>query len=109
MGDWLVAVMPASEIALEGFFDEQDNADMESSSQIELHGHVKNGVVVLDGGESLPEGAAVRVTCALVPPLKAPPVRKPAVLPIFPYAGPPDIELTNDEIAEILNREDASA
>jgi hypothetical protein len=35
--------------------------------------------------------------------------RRPVVLPIFDYDGPPDIDLTNERIAEILDRDDASA
>jgi hypothetical protein len=34
---------------------------MENNKVMELIGHVKNGVVVLDGGATLPEGAEVRV------------------------------------------------
>jgi hypothetical protein len=84
-----------------------DNKNMDPSSQVELPGHVENGVIVLDGGALLPEGATVRVSLAgaMHP---RPDAGKPVVLPIFRYEGPPDIELTNDDIAEILNREDPS-
>jgi len=94
---------------LEGFWREADNTNMKPTSQIEVSGHVENGVVVLDGGASLPEGAALRVSYAGGSTIQVAPVRKAAVLPIFHYAGPPDIDLSNDRIAEILNREDASA
>jgi len=66
-------------------------------------------VVVLDGGASLPEGVAVRVFCANGPIMNVSSGNRPVELPVFPYKGPPDIDLTNDRIAEILNREDASA
>jgi hypothetical protein len=86
-------------------------------------GHIHNGVVILDEGVSLPEGT--RVYVSVLPPAVAAPeiectpgelplVRGAAaagrrvVLPIFDFDGPPDIDLTNERIAEILDREDAS-
>lgn len=74
-----------------------------------LPGHVENGVIVLDDGARLPEGTPVEVSCRAVPKVHVAAVRKPVELPIFPHDGPPDIELTNDQIAEILDQEDASS
>jgi hypothetical protein len=48
---------------------------MDIAGQIELSGHVENGMVVLDGGASLPEGAAVRVRYAAGPTLHVSPIR----------------------------------
>ena len=78
-------------------------------------GHIQNGVVVLDGGVSLPEGTRVSVSVLSIghgrstPHIHAAAVQRPVALPIFDYAGPPDIALTNERIAEILDRDDASA
>lgn len=79
-----------------------DNQDMNISGRIE------NGVVVLDDEVALPEGARVVVVCPAPPKVHTAAVQRPVQLPIFPYDGPPDIELTNDRIAEILMAEDAS-
>lgn len=76
---------------------------------MEISGHVENGVVVLDGAMTLPEGTRVCVSYPVGTPLRAPAAQRPVELPIFPYAGTPDIDLTNDDIAEILDRDDASA
>ena len=87
-------------------------------------GHIHNGVVILDGGIRLPEGTRVSVsvlpTALAAPEIECVPgklplvrnatgVQRPVVLPIFDYDGPPDIDLTNERIAEILDRDDASA
>ena len=72
-------------------------------------GHVENGVIVLDGVTKLPEGTLVDVSLRAAPRIHTAAQRKPVELPIFPYDGPPDIELTNDQIAEILDEEDASS
>jgi hypothetical protein len=81
---------------------EADNGDMDIS------GRVENGAVVLEGGVSLPEGAKVVVVYPAPPLLRVAAVQRPVQLPIFAYDGQPDIELTNDRIAEILTAEDAS-
>lgn len=67
-------------------------------------GHIRNGVVVLDEGVSLPEGTRVSVSVLSIGREKPTPrthsaaVQRPLVLPIFDYDGPPDIGLTNDRI-----------
>lgn len=73
-----------------------------------LPGHVENGVIVLDGAAKLPEGTLVDVSLRAATKIHVAAERKQVELPIFPYDGPPDIELTNDQIAEILDEEDAS-
>jgi hypothetical protein len=72
-------------------------------------GRVENGVVVLEGAMKLPEGAQVVVSLQTKPNIRVATTQRPVRLPIFDYDGPPDIDLTNDQIAEILTREDASA
>ena len=75
---------------------------------MEIHGRVQNGVVVLDGDVSLPEGADVSV---LYP---APSGSKPAVekrrirVPLVQTNQPGSVHLTGERIAEILDDEDAS-
>jgi len=76
---------------------------------MEIPGRVENGVVVLEGPAKLPEGARVSVSYPSTPRLHVAPVQRPVSLPIFDYDGPADINLTNDRIAEILDRDDASA
>jgi len=75
-------------------------------------GHIQNVVVVLDEGAYLPEGARVYVSVTptrSTPQVHQSPVPRAVVLPIFDFDGPPDIDLTNERIAEILDRDDASA
>ena len=70
-------------------------------------GSVQNGVVVLPEGTHLPEGLTVYVTL----PSDVDTARKSGErvkLPIFESKGIPFGDLTNDQIAEILDREDAS-
>jgi len=58
----------------------------------------------------LPEGT--RVCVSVLPPsaealrIERAAQQFPLTLPIFDYDGPPDIELTNDRIAEILDHDD---
>jgi len=74
-----------------------------------LPGHVQNGVVVLDGGVSLPEGAAVTVSPLSGPVLRVSPVRKPVQLPLVKTGRPGSVHLTNDRIAEILDAQDVES
>ena len=79
------------------------------NERMDVPGRIENGVVVLEAGTKLPEGAQVVVSLRTMPPVRVAPTRHPVRLPIFDYDGPPDIDLTNDQIGEILTREDASA
>lgn len=76
---------------------------------MDIPGRVENGVVVLEGGMKLPEGAQVVVSLRRKPNIRVAPTQRPVQLPIFDYGAPPDIDLTNDQIADILTGEDASA
>jgi hypothetical protein len=75
---------------------------------MDFRGHVHNGVVVLDGGPALPEGAAVTVRY----PAKAeanPPVQKRRIqVPLVRTNEPGSVHLTGKRIGEILDEEDAS-
>jgi hypothetical protein len=79
------------------------------NERMDVPGRVENGVVVLEGTIRLPEGAQVVVSLGRKPNIRVASTQRPVQLPIFDYDGPPDIDLTNDQIAEILAREDASA
>jgi hypothetical protein len=85
-----------------------------------IPGQVQDGVVVFDEGNCLPEGMRVSISPLPVAgtssrpecvpgQLTAAKSERPVVLPIFDYEGAPDIDLTNEHIAEIQDREDASA
>ena len=76
---------------------------------MDIPGRVENGVVVLEGAMTLPEGSQVVVSLRTKPEIRVVTTQRPVQLPIFDYDGTPDIDLTNDQIAEILTREDASA
>jgi hypothetical protein len=69
-------------------------------------GRVQNGVVVLKGGISLPEGAEVTVSCQTAPekPAKGKRVR----FPLVHSEHPGTLDLTNERIAEILDEEDVA-
>lgn len=77
---------------------------------MEITGIVQNGVVVLTGGVTLPEGTPVTVTCG-VDAVTPPPVgeRKYVVFPLVHSAEPGSVNLTNERIAEIFDEEDSAA
>ncbi len=73
-----------------------------------IPGRVKNGVVVLEGGSALPEGAAVSIS---YPPQGEPKqgvAKRRIQVPLVRTGRPNSVKLTGDRIAEILNEEDAS-
>lgn len=75
---------------------------------MEIHGFVHNGVVVLTGGVSLPEGTPVTVSCQPEP---ATPLREKrrVQLPLVRTGAPGSMNLTNERIAEIFNAEDIAS
>jgi hypothetical protein len=75
---------------------------------MEIHGRVQNGVIVLEDGPPLPEGAAVTVSCDMPPVLKKPSVQKQVEFPLVHSKHPGTLNLTGQRIAEILDEEDAS-
>ncbi len=77
--------------------------------EMEIPGHVQNGVVVLDGPMSLPEGAAVTVIVRATPVIRVAKIQKRIEFPLVPSLNPGSIHLTNEMIGEILDQEDASS
>ena len=73
---------------------------------MEISGFVQNGVVVLDNGASLPEGASVTVVYCQ-PPLASHPTEASRVsFPLVRSPQPGSVNLTSDRIAEILDDEE---
>jgi hypothetical protein len=78
---------------------------------MELHGLVKNGVIVLSGGFSLPEGTRVSVSpITRIPTLPQPTateiVLEPGKLPYVRGGIPGTWKMTNETIAQISEEED---
>jgi hypothetical protein len=74
-----------------------------------IQGKVKNGVVVIEDGTALPEGAAVGV-CYPAPVTSAAVDRRQRVeVPLVRTARPGSVRLTGERIAQILDDEDAAA
>jgi predicted nuclease with RNAse H fold len=76
---------------------------------MEIPGHIENGVVVLDGPMSLPEGAAVTVMFRARPAIRVAKNQKRVEFPLVPSSAPGSVRLTNEMIADILDEEDASS
>ena len=75
---------------------------------MELQGRVQNGVIVLAGDATLPEGATVTVTCVEHgSPLQV--EKKRVQLPLVRSAAPGTLHLTNAMIGEIFDEEEAAA
>ena len=77
--------------------------------QMETFGHIQNGVVVLDEGANLPEGARVCVS-VLPTGVEKPQIEcKPGQLPLVRGGVPGSMNLTNERIHAILEAEDVEA
>ena len=75
---------------------------------MELNGLVQNGVIVLMGGVSLPEGTPVTVSCGVE--ATTPQREKKFVqLPLVHSDNPGTLHLTNAMIGEIFDEEEAAA
>lgn len=72
-----------------------------------IPGRVQNGVVVLEGNSALPEGAVVVVSYTA--PLKKPEHTSRIEVPLVRTGEPGTVHLTNQQIAEILDDEDAAS
>jgi hypothetical protein len=78
------------------------------NSLMVIRGHVENGVVVLEAGSKLPEGAAVTVSYPVASLLKPAAEKKRIQVPLVPSDHPGSVMLTGEQIAEILDEEDAA-
>jgi hypothetical protein len=76
---------------------------------MEMQGHVHNGVVVLDTGLPLPEGARVLVSVLPAAAAESTIECVPGRLPVVHGGAPGSLNLTNQRIWEILDDEDAQA
>lgn len=72
-----------------------------------IPGRIKNGVVILDGGPSLPDGTVVSVSCDLPAPEK-PPSGARVTFPLVRSKRPGTLHLTAERVAELLDEEDVS-
>ena len=70
-----------------------------------IRGHVKNGIVVLEDGKSLPEGTEVIISCLDD---DAKNQGKRVEFPLVHSPHPASVDLTNQRIGEILDDEDTS-
>jgi len=75
---------------------------------MEISGRVENGVVVLDGNASLPEGVAVtvRVQSPLI--IRVAENQLEVEFPLIRSNAPGSVRLTNEMIGQILDEEDAA-
>jgi hypothetical protein len=76
---------------------------------MEIRGRVENGVVVLEGESTLPEGMEVSVVPRVSPVIRLAKHQRRVVLPLVPSEKPGSIDLTADRIAEILEEQDVSS
>jgi hypothetical protein len=76
-----------------------------NNEHMEIRGHVQNGVVVLEGGPALPEGAAVTVRFPATVESQSPVQKKRIQVPLVRTNEPGSVHLTGKRIGEILDDE----
>jgi hypothetical protein len=76
---------------------------------MEIPGHMKNGVVVLEGETSLPDGMAVTVLVPRVRFWRKPGKKKRVKFPLVDSKNPGSLRLTGRRIAEIIEKEDLAS
>lgn len=74
---------------------------------MQIPGRVKNGVVILEGGPPLPNGAAVIVLFD-VPSVPEEPVARRVPFPLVHSKNPCSVRLTSQRVAELLDEEEVS-
>ncbi|HVA51266.1 MAG TPA: hypothetical protein VNH11_33300 [Pirellulales bacterium] len=83
-------------------------ADAGENEGMEIPGRVQNGVVVLEGAPTLPEGAHVTV-CFHESIASRPETKKQRIeVPLVRTGQPGTVKLTAQRIAEILDEDDVS-
>jgi hypothetical protein len=75
---------------------------------MKIPGRIQNGVVVLESGRALPEGAKVTVSCDDSRVSQKRRKKKRLKFPLVHSKHPGSLHLTSQRIAEILEQEDAS-
>lgn len=75
---------------------------------MEISGRVHKGVVVLEGGLELPEGAPVTVCYPAAVGTKAVVEKRRIEFPLVRTGQPGSVRLTGEQIAEILDEEDVA-
>jgi hypothetical protein len=73
-----------------------------------IPGRIRNGVVVLEGGETLPEGTAVSVVPRAAPLIRVAKRQRRVLLPLVPSKRPGSVRLSAERIAELLEEDDLS-
>lgn len=76
---------------------------------MELNGLVQNGVIVLTGGLSLPEGTPVVISCSLGSAMPPATQKNEVKFPLVHGGVPGSLNLTNERIAEVLDEEDVAS
>jgi hypothetical protein len=84
-------------------------ADPAENNLMIIPGRVHNGVVVLEGSTALPEGAEVTVSYPAPAPTKPPGEKKRINVPLVQTGQPGGVNLTGEQIHEILDAEDVEA
>jgi hypothetical protein len=72
-------------------------------------GRIQNDVVILEAGQSLPEGTIVTVSYPASPPTAPSDSGYPVQFPLVTSGRPGSLALTADRIAEILQDDDVSS
>jgi hypothetical protein len=76
---------------------------------MKIPGRVRNGVVVLEGGLSLPEGTLVTVSYPDAPQTEPPEIHRRVRLPLVRSDRPGKRRFTGEDVAELLEDDDDSA
>jgi hypothetical protein len=76
---------------------------------MEIRGRIHNGVVVLEGELSLPEGTMATVSYPVAPSTQPPEVRRRVQLPLVRSDHPGSLRLTAERVAELLEDDDVCA
>jgi hypothetical protein len=74
-----------------------------------IPGRIENGVVVLEGAATLPEGTPVSVVSRASPVIRVSKHHHPVEFPLIPSSKPGSLHLTGEMIAEILDGEDMAS
>ncbi len=81
----------------------------EENTYMVISGRVHNGVVVLEGGLTLPEGMQVTVSYSAAPSAESVQQKRRVRLPLVSSSHPGTLDLTGERIAELLDEDDVPA